>query len=69
MLQLRSDTDPRNDEYLATLRDLKREFDEAVEKPGIQVRSLRVAEQVRQLFEAAIMQLRRTHELGFLLGD
>ncbi len=63
MLQLRSDTDPRNDEYLATLRDLKREFDEAVEKPGIQVRSLRVAEQVRQLFEAAIMQLRRTHEL------
>ncbi len=61
--QLRSDRDHRTQDYLTLLRSMRDDFEKAAQRPGVQIRSARVREQVGQVFNAAVEQLRQSYRM------
>ena len=62
-LQLRTDRDHRTQDYLTLLRSLRDQFEESANESGALMRSARIREQVGQIFEAAVEQLRHSYRL------
>ena len=65
--RLASDKDPRTEQYLILLRENRAELEKIAQTPGIQIRSLEIVKQARQLFWAATDQLDQSlkmHELA-----
>ena len=62
-LQLRQDRDHRTQDYLTLLRALRDDFEKLAQKPGLQVRSSRVREQIGLVFGAAVEQLHRSFRM------
>ena len=52
-----TDQDPRTEQYLILLRENRAELEKLAQTPGIQIRSLEILKQARQLFWAATDQL------------
>jgi len=61
--QLRSDRDHRTQDYLTLLRSMREDFEKAAQRPGVQIRSARVREQVGLVFQAAVEQLRQAYRM------
>ncbi len=55
--RLATDKDPRTEQYLILLRENRAELEKLAQTPGIQIRSLEILKQARQLFWAATDQL------------
>lgn len=55
--RLATDQDPRTEQYLILLRENRAELEKLAQTPGIQIRSLEILKQARQLFWAATDQL------------
>ncbi|MFM8572016.1 MAG: hypothetical protein ACKOAU_10510 [Pirellula sp.] len=55
--RLATDQDPRTEQYLILLRENRAELEKIAQTPGIQLRSLEIVKQARQLFWAATEQL------------
>jgi hypothetical protein len=54
---LATDQDPRTEQYLILLRENRAELEKIAQTPGIQIRSLEIVKQARELFWAATEQL------------
>lgn len=61
--QLRTDRDHRTQDSLNLLRSLRDEFEELTNRPGLEMRSARFREQISQVLEAAVEQLRESYRL------
>ncbi len=61
--QLARDQDHRTQDYLTLLRSWREEFLQAAAQPGVQLRSMRIREQVDLVFAAAVDQLRQSFRL------
>jgi hypothetical protein len=59
-VRLRADRDPRTEDYLMLLRTNRAEIERVAQTPGIQLRSMEIVKQARQLFWAAIEQLEQS---------
>jgi hypothetical protein len=59
-MRLRADRDPRTEDYLLLLRTNRAEIERVAQTPGIQIRSMEIVRQARQLFWAAIDQLEQS---------
>lgn len=55
--RLATDKDPRTEQYLILLRENRADLEKLAQTPGIQIRSLEILKQARQLFWAATEQL------------
>lgn len=66
--RLRIDKDYRTKDYLTLLRTCKADFEAIAAQPGIAIRSMEIAKQVRQLFWSAVDQLENSLKL-FSLAD
>ena len=55
--RLATDKDPRTEQYLILLRENRSELEKIAQTPGIQLRSMEILKQARQLFWAATEQL------------
>lgn len=55
--RLANDRDPRTEQYLILLRENRTELERIARTPGIELRSLEIVKQARQLFWAASDQL------------
>jgi len=60
---LRTDRDHRTQDALRLIRDLRDDFDRAAQRPGAALLSARIAEQISQIFQSAVSQLRETLRL------
>ncbi len=61
--QLRTDRDHRTQDALTLLRSLRDEFESAAQRPGGELLSARISEQISQIFQVAVEQLRETWHL------
>ena len=59
--KLRTDGDHRTQDYLTLLRAVRTDFEEAARRPDVRARSARIREQVSQVFQAAVEQLRESY--------
>ncbi len=64
--RLRADRDPRTEDYLNLLRRNRSEIERVAQTPGIQLRSMAVVKQARQLFWAATEQLEQSLQMFHL---
>jgi hypothetical protein len=71
--KLYADRDQRPRDYLMLLRTNRAELEKIAQTPGIQIRSMEIVKQARQLFWAATEQLEQAHRLSQLatrlMGD
>jgi hypothetical protein len=58
--RLRADRDPRTEDYLTLLRTNRAAMERIAQTPGIQIRSMEIVKQSRQLFWAATEQLEQS---------
>ncbi len=63
MLRLRADKDYRTKDYLMLLRTNRAELERISQSPGVQLRSMEIVKQGRQLFWASIEQLEQSLRL------
>lgn len=61
--QLLTDRDHRTQDHLTLLRSLRDDFEESANQPGNRFKSARIREQVGNVFEAAVDQLRQSFKL------
>lgn len=61
--RLATDKDTRTEEYLILLRENRAELEKIAQTPGIEIRSLEIVKQARQLFWAATEQLDQSLKL------
>lgn len=57
------DRDHRTQDFLTMLRTVRSEFEKTVMQPGVELRSQDIVNQVRQLFGAAVAQLKQSYKL------
>jgi uncharacterized membrane protein YheB (UPF0754 family) len=60
---LRTDRDHRTKDSLSLLRSLRDEFEQLTTRPGVELRSARFREQIGQVLNAAVEQLRESFRL------
>lgn len=61
--QLRTDRDHRTQDTLKLLRELRDDFEIVAKRPGAELLSARIAEQISQIFQSAVNQLRESFRL------
>jgi hypothetical protein len=64
--RLATDKDPRTEQYMVLLRENRAELEKIAQTPGIQIRSLEIVKQARQLFWAATEQLDQSMKMYLL---
>jgi signal transduction histidine kinase len=60
---LRTDRDHRTKDSLNLLRSLRDEFEQLTARPGLEMRSARFREQIGQVLNASVLQLRESYRL------